>query len=395
MSFKRGKSDNFSMTSDENEFVSAYCEEVATFKILKKFGYQLVKSKKDLIIIKTNDKSEDFKIIGRNKYHVSRKKMSVVVRKEDENKSFLLCKAYDISSFDLLSQKEKKSKVIEKSKNQIKKLTKIGFRYFILFRRELSIKETSDFIKKYKITENFLVKSEEQLNKLAIEYDKNLSFLGIIFFKEIIDPDLEYSTNLLRKARIKIWIASGDTKENVLSIGRALNLYDPESICGDFNDQDKPEDLDIKMSALLMHFLFPNDKINKMKSLKGEDMDIKPMKEINSRCLNLIISGNCFSRICQDHRNYQSLATLLTYCTNLLAYKFTPNNKFILCQMIKNYCTKNSRLLAVGDCFNDFSMLREADLSIGIVSKEILQLRNTCAAIVSSFSQIVHLILVH
>ena len=394
-SFKRGKSDNFSMTLDANEFASAYCEEVATFKILKKFGYQLAKSKKNLITIKVNNKTEDFQIIGRNKYHVSRKKMSVVVRKEEGGDSFLLCKAYDISAFDLLNPKEEKNKEIEKSKNQIKELTKFGFRYFILFRRELSIKETSDFIKKYKNTENFIVKSEEHLNKLAIEYEKNLSFLGIIFFKEIIDPDLEYSTNILRNAGIKIWIASGDTKENVLSIGRALALYDPESICGDFNDQDKPEDLDIKMSALLMQFLFPSDKINKMKNVTGEDVDIKPMKEINSQRLNLIISGNCFSRICKDHRNYQSLATLLSYCTNLLAYKFSPNNKLILCQMIKNYCIKNSRLLAIGDGFNDFSMLREADLSIGIDSKEILQLRNTCDAIVSSFSQIVNLILVH
>ena len=255
--------------------------------------------------------------------------------------------------------------------------------------------ETTDFIKKYKNTENYIVKSEEHLNKLAIEYEKNLTFLGVIFFKEIVDPELQYSTYLLKRSGIKIWIASGDNKENVLSIGRALYLYDPESICEDFNDQDKPEDLDIKMSALLMQFLFPNDKINKMKNVKGKDEEMKPMKVGNSKNLNIIISGNCFTRICEDHRNYQSFAVLLSYCTNLLAYKFSPNNKLILCQMIKNYCSKNSRLLAVGDGFNDFSMLREADLSIGIISKEILQLRNTCDAIVSSFSQIVNLILVH
>ena len=88
------------------------------------------------------------------------------------------------------------------------------------------------------------------------------------------------------------------------------------------------------------------------------------------------------------------LATLLSYCTSLLAYEFSPNNKFVLCQMIKNYCSKNSSLLAVGDGFNDFSMLREADLSIGILSREILQLRNNCDVIVSNFSQIVDLILV-
>jgi magnesium-transporting ATPase (P-type) len=63
--------------------------------------------------------------------------------------------------------------------------------------------------------------------------------------------------------------------------------------------------------------------------------------------------------------------------------------------MIKMYCSKNSKVLAVGDGFNDFTMLKEADLSIGIRSREILQVRNTCDVIVSRFSQIVNLIIVH
>ena len=61
---------------------------------------------------------------------------------------------------------KKKRKVIEKSKNRIKELTKFGFRYFILFRCELNIKETLDFKFLYKNTENFIVKSREHLNKL-------------------------------------------------------------------------------------------------------------------------------------------------------------------------------------------------------------------------------------
>ena len=64
---------------------------------------------------------------------------------------------------------------------------------------------------------------------------------------------------------------------------------------------------------------------------------------------------------------------------------------------MKNFLTKisNSKVLAVGDGLNDFMMLKEADLSIGIRSKEILQVRNTCDIIVSRFSQITDLILIH
>ena len=390
-----GKENGNTIKIEERDFASAYCEEVATFKILKKFGYQLIKSKGNKIQLKVNDKKKLYKIVGHNKYNKSRKKMSIVIRKSSGNGSVMLCKANDMSAFDLINPEEKNFPEIEKSKKQIKELSKYGFRYFILLKRELTEEETENFANKYKSAENYVVKSDEHLNNLAIEYEKDLSFLGIIFFEEKIDPDLKYSISRLSGAGIKVWIASGDKKENVLSMGRALDLYDPKSIMGDFSDKDKPEDLDIKMSTLLMQFLFPNDKINKMKTRTGANVDVKSMKAGNSKDLTILISGNCFTRICNDQRNYQSLATLLSYCTYLLAYQFSPNNKLVLCQMIKNYCSKNSRLLAAGDGFNDFSMLREADLSVGILSREILQVRNTCDVIVTNFSQIVDLILVH
>ena len=390
-----GKENGNTIKIEERDFASAYCEEVATFKILKKFGYQLIKSKGNKIQLKVNDKNKFYKIVGHNKYNKSRKKMSIVIRKSSGNGSVMLCKANDMSAFDLINPEEKNFPEIEKSKKQIKELSKYGFRYFILLKRELTEEEIENFANKYKSAENYVVKSDEHLNNLAIEYEKDLSFLGIIFFEEKIDPDLKYSISRLSGAGIKVWIASGDKKENVLSMGRALDLYDPKSIMGDFSDKDKPEDLDIKMSTLLMQFLFPNDKINKMKTRTGANVDVKSMKAGNSKDLTILISGNCFTRICNDQRNYQSLATLLSYCTYLLAYQFSPNNKLVLCQMIKNYCSKNSRLLAAGDGFNDFSMLREADLSVGILSREILQVRNTCDVIVTNFSQIVDLILVH
>ena len=201
--------------------------------------------------------------------------MSIILKKSNGNGSVLLCKANDMSAFDLINEEEKSYPEIEKSKKQIKELSKFGFRYFVLLKRELTEEDTVNFVSKYKSAENYVVKSDEHLNKLAIEYEKNLSFLGLIFFEEKIDPDLKYSISHLGNAGIKVWIASGDKKENVLSIGKALDLYNPKSIIGDFSDKDKPEDLDIKMSTLLMQFLFPNDKINKMKTRTGANVDVK------------------------------------------------------------------------------------------------------------------------
>lgn len=44
--------------NEEKDFASPYCEEVATFKVLKKFGYRLIKAKANLIQLKIHEKKE-------------------------------------------------------------------------------------------------------------------------------------------------------------------------------------------------------------------------------------------------------------------------------------------------------------------------------------------------
>jgi magnesium-transporting ATPase (P-type) len=145
-----GKENGNTIKIEERDFASAYCEEVATFKILKKFGYQLIKSKGNKIQLKVNDKNKFYKIVGHNKYNKSRKKMSIVIRKSSGNGSVMLCKANDMSAFDLINPEEKNFPEIEKSKKQIKELSKYGFRYLILLKRELTEEETENFANKYK-----------------------------------------------------------------------------------------------------------------------------------------------------------------------------------------------------------------------------------------------------
>ena len=375
-------------------FASSYAEDKAMLKTFSKIGFKILNIKHNLITLDINGEKKLYQIIGLNKYTEDRNRMSILLRNEKDPGSMLLCKAKDLTIFSLIKKSNPQiDNEIAKTRYQIKELSKYGFRPFIFCKKNLTEEETNIFIEKFKTAENYVVKSEEHLKNLAIEYEQGMSLVGVLFFEEKIPKDLKYSITKLQNSGIKVWIASGDKRENVLSVGKNLNLYNPKSIRGDFSDKDKPEDLDIKMSMLLMQFLFPNDKINKMKTRKG--VSVESNIKSSSKDLTILLSGGCFSRICSDQRNFQSLATLLSYCTSLLAYQFTPNNKYILCQMIRQYCSKNSKVLAVGDGFNDFTMLKEADLSIGIRSREILQVRNTCDVIVSKFSQIVNLILLH
>ena len=68
--------------------------------------------------------------------------MSVVIKHRTSDGSYLLCKANDMSVFDLINKEEINSPEVKKSKEQIKELSKFGFRYFILLKKELDEEET-------------------------------------------------------------------------------------------------------------------------------------------------------------------------------------------------------------------------------------------------------------
>ena len=111
--------------------------------------------------------------------------MSILIRNEKDPGSFLLCKANDLSIFSLIKKSNPQiDNEVAKSKLQIKELSKYGYRPFILCKKHLTEEETNIFIDKFKTAENYVVKSEEHLKKLAIEYEQGLTFMGVLFFEE-------------------------------------------------------------------------------------------------------------------------------------------------------------------------------------------------------------------
>jgi len=383
---------------------ASFAEDISLMKVLKHFGYQILKTKSDKTEIEADNFLKSYFIVGRNKYSAERQRMSVIVKKsKNDTESILLCKGYDLSIFDLINENEESQLklVIE----QIKRLTQIGYRFIVVCKKELNEEDTLNFITRYKSAENYIFQREIHFEELAYDYENDMELLGVLFFEEKISADLRYTLSKLNNFNIKTWIVSGDSKDNVLAAARNLDMYKSNALICEFSEFDDEDDLDIKMNLFLSQFFSSgedNDKITlkTMNTRKGLKINVDTSSNkirTKGKEFTILIHGECFQLICNDVRFYQCFAALLSYTTNLFAYSFSPQNKYMLCRTVKNFLTNNSnsKVLAVGDGLNDFMMLKEADLSIGIRSKEILQVRNTCDIIVSRFSQITDLILVH
>jgi len=401
---KENNYDQFGKKEKESSLGASFAEDISLMKVLKHFGYQILKTKADKTEIEADNFLKTYSIVGRNKYSTERQRMSMIVKKsKTDSESILICKGYDLSIFDLINENEDSQLklVIE----QIKRLTQIGYRFIVVCKKELSEEDTLNFITRYKSAENYIFQREIHFEELAYDYECEMELLGVLFFEEKISPDLRYAISKLNSFNIQTWIVSGDSKENVLAAARNLDMYKSNALVCEFSEFDDEDDLDIKMNLFLSQFFSSgedNEKVtmktmNTRKGLKiNVDTSSNKMKT-KGKEFTVLIHGECFKLICNDVRFYQCFAALLSYTTSLFAYSFSPQNKYMLCRTVKNFLTKisNSKVLAVGDGLNDFMMLKEADLSIGIRSKEILQVRNTCDIIVSKFSQITDLILVH
>lgn len=394
-SVKIRKRDNIFLSNDKS-FGASYAEEKAVLRVLKNLGYSLVKTKNDKFILEINGVTKIYYIVGKNRYSEERERMSIIVKKrKTDNDSLLLCKGNNANliHYLALNSDDEKQQILD----QIKRISNLGYRYFIICKKFLFEDDTNAFITKYKSAENNLIQRETLFENLANEYENEMDLLGILFFEENFSNELRYSVNKLEQAGINTWIVSGDRRDNVVSLAKNLEMVSPSSNIVEFTREDHLDDLDIKMNMHLLQFIGSSDNDNLLQSSSNEQHGISfsQQKKIQTKDLHMLLDGECFNLICGDNRLYQSLIILLGHTKQFMGYSFSPINKYKLTKIMQDYIVHNSKLLAIGDGLNDLMMLKEANLSIGIRSKEILQIRNTCDIIVTKFPQIVDLILVH
>lgn len=387
---------------------ASFAEEKAILKILDSMDFKIQKTKNDKIILDICKETKIYYVVGRNRYSEERRRMSIIVKmRKTENESILLCKGSDITMLYNMSLKEAE---IQHLLDQIKRMANLGYRYYIIGKRYLLEDDTNTFVTKYKSAENNMIQREVIFEDLANEYECDMDFLGVIFLEEEFPDELRLSLNKLDSAGIKTWIVSGDRKDNVISIAKNLEMVSPSNTIVEFSKEDNLVDLDIKMNLHLMQFIGA-DKEKEGSFLSSTELGMKEQFESSltatfrnnkieahkkqQKELFMFVDGDCFKLICDDTRLLQSFTVLLAFTKGFFGYCFSPSNKSKLTKIMQQYVTYNSKLLSIGDGLNDLLMLKEADLSVGIRSREILQVRNTCDIIVNEFTQITDLILVH
>ncbi len=259
--------------------------------------------------------------------------------------------------------------VIERCLQHIDDFASEGLRTLLYGYRFLEEREYLSWKKVYRDATTSLVNRQDLIQKAAELIEQDLELAGATAIEDKLQNGVPETIDKLRRAKIKIWMLTGDKRETAINIGHSCRLIK-----------------DYSTVTVLDH----------------EDGEVK--QKIASAMLNIASGGVAHSVIVVDG---QTLSTIeadiplkvlfvdLAIITNsVICCRASPSQKAGLVRTVRHK-VKKSVTLAIGDGANDIAMIQEAHVGIGITGKEGLQASRTSDYSIAQFRFLTKLLLVH
>jgi len=369
-------------------------EEEGLFHLCNLLGYsiKMEKSKDPRFIRKYRisciDQAEKvYNILGINS-DTNRGRTSVVVNDESKGeKNFVLyVKGYDSAMKSLLTL----NRSDKSTYNQImSKYVQKGMKKVVYGTRQITTEEAFEYRSTFLLVSKSKRDQEDNFEKIAIEIEKDLNFTGCLGIRDIVRPDAKKLIDTLQLSGIPVSIFTGDTLAQTISVCKALSItFD------DFNDHYhfyiiRGDDAIQSMKRILAR-IYENLKRTKISSLKDSSKEFQEsntqFKDANDHSRipkkleflksvvchhskSLLINGRALEIICASQHLIDHLKFILLFCDNIIGHELSPEHKQILLDYMR--IKRDITIMAVGDGFNDISMLRHADVGIQLSNPDV------------------------
>lgn len=254
----------------------------------------------------------------------------------------------------------------EKWGNILKKFIDKGMIPYVYCRRELIKEEAEIFKKKYNNLKTSLINQSDQLEKLAEELETNLHVVSIIGLKEKLRAEVPKMISFFQCLNLNTWVLTGDTKEKAIFAAQSAGIIQEKDLSFSIVST-KKEELLFSLQSILSDL--KNYAINKDKSRKR---NFRTFKTYFKECENyLIVNGGSVSVIFCDPFLKANFIFITSLIRTIIAYDMTPHEKFLLTRMVQKEFDKNPSVMAIGNGFNDISMLQEADFGVELINSEV------------------------
>ncbi|KXN91396.1 Putative phospholipid-transporting ATPase C24B11.12c [Leucoagaricus sp. SymC.cos] len=388
-------------------------DEAALVQAAADVGYQFLGREHDVLSLRTpsSEEVEKYELLNILEFTSARKRMSVVVRRldGDDHRLFLMTKGADNVIFERLKQGVDED-IREETGRHLTQFANEGLRTLTLAYKVINENEYDLWSHRYHEATIAMEDREKQIDAVSNELEQDLRLLGATAIEDKLQDGVPETIADLKRAGIKIWVATGDKLETAIAIGRSTNLIGPDSNIIIVRGGPRPAREQIK-SAMIQFFpeasastsmvnlprspdpskdkdrAIPLQRINTGVSIVGEDNGDRPGGFV------LVIDGAALLEAFADEENKALLLRLATLCEGVICCRVSPLQKALVVRLVKDGL--GSMTLAIGDGANDVSMIQAADVGVGISGEEGLQAVNSSDYAIAQFRFLKKLLLVH
>ncbi|KAF1943813.1 phospholipid-translocating P-type ATPase [Clathrospora elynae] len=261
------------------------------------------------------------------------------------------------------------SAVMERCLQHINDFATEGLRTLLYGYRFLNEGEYQVWKKGYLDATTSLVDRTRLIEEAGDMIEQNLDLCAATAIEDKLQQGVPEAIDKLRRAKIKMWMLTGDKRETAINIGYSCRLIKEFSTVTVLDHETGQVEECIGAAVLA---------INR----GGVAHSV------------VVVDGQTLSIITSDPSLDMIFHELAILADSVICCRASPSQKAELVKSIRKR-VKKSITLAIGDGANDIAMIQEAHVGIGITGKEGLQAARTSDYSIAQFRFLTKLLLVH
>ncbi|KAF9246334.1 hypothetical protein BU15DRAFT_85102 [Melanogaster broomeanus] len=396
------------------EYKSQSPDEAALVQAAADVGFIFRGRDKEILMLQTpfSKEVERYELLHILEFTSARKRMSIIVRKRDEDaRLFLLTKGADSVIFERL--KPGADELKRTTEEHLDEFANAGLRTLTLAYRVIAEDEYEAWSERYHEATVALEDRETAIEAACDEMERDLRILGATAIEDRLQDGVPEAIADLKLAGIKIWVATGDKLETAIAIGHSTNLIADDANIIIIRGGDTGRSVFQQMVQAVEDF-FPDSGIldadfivDEAKPPISDASRTYPMRRLSTGGTSivgegngkrpggyvLVIDGTALGFALSDDQNKQLLLRLGTRCDGVICCRVSPLQKALVVKLVKDGL--HVMTLAIGDGANDVSMIQAADVGVGIAGEEGLQAVNSSDYVIAQFRFLKRLLFVH
>ena len=169
---------------------------------------------------------ETYEVLQLIEFSSARKRMSVIVKRQTDGRILVYTKGADSMIYSrLASGQDEMCATTDKS---LEEFANHGLRTLCVAKRELDPTWYQRWSREYQHASVLTEGREERMEELASEVEQQLTLLGATAIEDRLQDGVPETIADLKRAGIKIWVATGDKLETAIAIGYSTMLLAPD-----------------------------------------------------------------------------------------------------------------------------------------------------------------------